>query len=336
VMRMAAPEVATTLAPPQISRKCAACEEHISRKCAACEEEEKLQKKEAISAAPTLSEAPSSVHEVLRSPGQPLDATTRAYFEPRFGHDFSSVRVHPDSLAVASAEKINAAAYTSRNHVVFGRGNFAPNTSGGKKLLAHELVHVVQQRSDPSPRIARQEASFREKASVTLHVGMLGGYRAKKLATEALQAAKKTGLPGLHNGPADAWRHCYWNCRMTEVIGKEDAAFIAENHEEQADENPVAEHMMDSWNNKVGQDIAEPEIESGAGADVDYGDAAKALAEQSRRPAVECESACQQALNTGKLWTLQDLGKGEWGGGVQSSKPASGAGKPIGAKYEKY
>ena len=101
--------------------------------------------------------------------------------------------------------------------------------------------------------IARQKSSLKEKWSVIWNVGGLAGYRAKKLAEEALAAAQQTGLPGLHNGPADAWRHCYWNCRMTNVIGKDDAAFIAKNHEEQEEGNPTNERMMDTWNNEEGR-----------------------------------------------------------------------------------
>ena len=79
------------------------------------------------------------------SHGRPLDAETRAYFEPRFGFDFSRVRVHTDATASASACELNAKAYTQGSDITFGRGRFAPATSDGKKLLAHELVHVVQQ-----------------------------------------------------------------------------------------------------------------------------------------------------------------------------------------------
>src|SRR5947209_15066228 len=76
--------------------------------------------------------------------GQPLDAGTRAFMESRFGHDFSRVRVHTDSRAAESAQAINALAYTVGRNVVFGRGQYAPGTSEGSKLLAHELTHVVQ------------------------------------------------------------------------------------------------------------------------------------------------------------------------------------------------
>jgi len=88
--------------------------------------------------------------------GRPLDSATRAFFEPRFGTDFSHVRVHTDSHAAASARSVNALAYTVGHDVVFGAGQYAPQTSEGRHLLAHELTHVVQQRrAIIEPRIQR-------------------------------------------------------------------------------------------------------------------------------------------------------------------------------------
>ncbi len=92
-----------------------------------------------------ISTAPQIVHDVLNSPSQPLDAATRDFFEPRFGHDFSQVRVHAHAEAEASARSINARAYTVGHHIAFGTGRFAPGTGEGNRLLAHELSHVVQQ-----------------------------------------------------------------------------------------------------------------------------------------------------------------------------------------------
>src|SRR5215213_8121459 len=89
--------------------------------------------------------APPIVDEVMRSPGQPLDPPTRAFMEPRFGHDFSRVRVHTDARAAQSARAVNALAYTVGQDVVFGTGQYAPGTTAGTRLLAHELTHVVQQ-----------------------------------------------------------------------------------------------------------------------------------------------------------------------------------------------
>ncbi|HUH98340.1 MAG TPA: DUF4157 domain-containing protein [Anaerolineales bacterium] len=90
---------------------------------------------------------PALVHEVLRSPGRPLDAKTRALFEPRFGMDFSSVRLHTDQKAARSALAVNALAYTVGRDIVFGEGQYRPSAAHGRELLAHELTHVVQQRT---------------------------------------------------------------------------------------------------------------------------------------------------------------------------------------------
>lgn len=87
---------------------------------------------------------PPIVHEVLRSPGQLLDPATRSFFEPRFGHDFSQVRVHTDAKAAESAQAVNALAYTVGHKVVFGSHQYAPHSSSGQELLSHELAHVVQ------------------------------------------------------------------------------------------------------------------------------------------------------------------------------------------------
>ncbi|MBP8950302.1 MAG: DUF4157 domain-containing protein, partial [Candidatus Promineofilum sp.] len=86
--------------------------------------------------------APPIVHDVLRSPGRPLDDATRGFMESRFNHDFSGVRVHTDGRAAESARAVNALAYTVGNHVAFDVGQFAPTTSAGRGLLAHELTHV--------------------------------------------------------------------------------------------------------------------------------------------------------------------------------------------------
>jgi len=88
---------------------------------------------------------PESVHQVLESPGQPLDAQTRGLLEPRFGRDFSAIRVHADARAARSAADVGALAYTVGRDVVFGSGHFTPSSPGGLSLLAHELTHAVQQ-----------------------------------------------------------------------------------------------------------------------------------------------------------------------------------------------
>ena len=103
--------------------------------------------------------APPIVHDALRSPGQPLETGMRSFMESGFGHDFSRVRVHSDSTAGASADALHARAYTVGSEVVFVAGQYAPGRLEGRKLLAHELTHVVQQSAadtDAAKAVMRQ------------------------------------------------------------------------------------------------------------------------------------------------------------------------------------
>lgn len=126
---------------------------------------------------------PPIVHEVLRSPGQPLDPATRAFMELRFRHDFSQVRVHTDTLAAESVRAVNAFAYTVGRDIAFDVGEFAPATTTGRKLLAHELTHVVQQDTSPHRRavVSRAQAGAisstggAEQSDVTARLVALAG-----------------------------------------------------------------------------------------------------------------------------------------------------------------
>ena len=108
--------------------------------------------------------APATVQEVVGDSGQPLDLTTRTFFEPRFGHDFSHVRVHADNKAGRSAHAVDAHAYTVGHNIVFGAGRFSPGTHEGRRLMAHELAHVVQQ-DDGSRFHTSHPGRFQRKAS---------------------------------------------------------------------------------------------------------------------------------------------------------------------------
>lgn len=92
-----------------------------------------------------FSTAPQIVHDVLNSPGQPLDAATRTFFEPRFGHDLAHVRVHNDGRAQLAAESVHARAFTVGPHIVFGAGEYVPKSIASRQLLAHEVTHAIQQ-----------------------------------------------------------------------------------------------------------------------------------------------------------------------------------------------
>jgi hypothetical protein len=107
-----------------------------------------------------MASAPSIVHDVLRSPGRPLDPAARTFMEPRFGHDFGRVRVHTDETAAESARAVSALAYTVGHDIVFAPGQYSPMTAQGRKLLAHELTHVTQQEGPGKAvqRITEEEA----------------------------------------------------------------------------------------------------------------------------------------------------------------------------------
>jgi hypothetical protein len=126
-----------------------------------------------------LEEERSPVHDVVSSSGRPLDSDVRTDMEQRLGHDFSDVRVHDDSAAAASAQAVNAHAYTVGSNIVFQRDRYDPGSTEGRTTLAHELTHVVQQRSgpvdgtsapggikvsDPSDRFEREAAANAERA----------------------------------------------------------------------------------------------------------------------------------------------------------------------------
>src|SRR5205085_3852447 len=141
--------------------------------------------------------APPIVHEVLRSPGQPLDKGTRSYFEPRFGHDFSKVRVHIGAKAAESARAVNALAYTVGRNIVFGDGQNLYN--GKKQLIAHELTHVLQQEATESAnstiannRIASRGAADRRTEAQTTPLVT----EPKSFSFLPIQKSQTEALPG--------------------------------------------------------------------------------------------------------------------------------------------
>jgi len=161
--------------------------EVLQRKCSHCKEEEeedrvrKLQRQETADGPAT---APPVVHEVLNSPGRPLDHATRGFMEPRLGGDFSGVRIHTDSRAAESARSVSALAYTVGRDIVFASGQYSPESVAGKQLLAHELTHVVQQQqwggsgtlaaSSSAPVIAGEHSAAEREAEALSHRVMAG------------------------------------------------------------------------------------------------------------------------------------------------------------------
>jgi len=118
--------------------------------------------------------APDIVEDVTGGPGQPLDHSCRRFMETQFGHDFGNVRIHTGAQAAASAESLNALAYTAGQHIVFSPDSYAPATRSGRALLAHELTHVVQQlgsRNAPTATPSRVQRAEKFGTKVTEPAG---------------------------------------------------------------------------------------------------------------------------------------------------------------------
>jgi hypothetical protein len=178
----------------------------VQRKCTACEQEDEdlqVQRKES-GAAQAVNAAPM-VERVLSSPGQPLDRTTRSFMESRFGHHFGDVRIHADARAAESARAISALAYTVGPDIVFGSSRYQPQTHAGRRLLAHELSHVVQQRVSAEPRIQRQlggcEELLREPTVASFGVGSLVHRIIGAHFLRSVPGATTVAIPGASAGP---------------------------------------------------------------------------------------------------------------------------------------
>jgi hypothetical protein len=130
--------VSASVAPRNVLQRCRADEE-----CAECRQA-RLQRAAATTAAPP-EYLPSIVGIAAGGPGRPLDSTTRGYMEARFGHDFGRVRLHTDATSGLAAQAVGARAYTVGQDIYFGPGSFDPAGTAGRRLLAHELTHTIQQ-----------------------------------------------------------------------------------------------------------------------------------------------------------------------------------------------
>ncbi len=152
VMRMPDTEVATTSETdpgPVVQRVCTDCDEEEKMQRQPEDEEEEEQsiqaKREGGPTGGEVSAKQTAEIESIKTGGESLRPASRNFFEERFGHDFSRVRIHSDDRAAQSAKGIHAQAYTTGQHIVFGAGHYSPDTHTGQRLLAHELSHVIQQ-----------------------------------------------------------------------------------------------------------------------------------------------------------------------------------------------
>jgi hypothetical protein len=205
---------------PILQCKCACgAKAKVSGKCTECVENTRkgvLQRK--ATSKHDVDEVPPIVYDVLRSSGQPLDPETRAFFEPRFGQDFSRVRIHRDDLAGQSADAINAIAYAVGEHVVFRAGAYAPTTTEGRGILAHELTHVVQSpRSSVdfgALRLAVDSDSLAERIANATQAQMTSGQEFSTMSG----VVQSSTIHRLRGSPAGGCGLCYGS---TKEVGKE-------------------------------------------------------------------------------------------------------------------
>jgi hypothetical protein len=159
--------------------------------CEECQQRQALPAIHRRATAPAApDQVPGIVSEVLRYPGVPLDSATRAFLEPRFGFDFSHVRIHTGPEAAESARSIGALAFTLGNDLVFGNGQYAPETTAGRTLLAHELVHVRQQ-TVATPKRSLTHTAFSRVPANYLQRDTIPGWNFTPADFAALRKSRK-------------------------------------------------------------------------------------------------------------------------------------------------
>ncbi len=187
------------------------------RRKQAGQEPEAIQRMEgSVDAGAAQSAAPPVVQQALAQPGRPLDGPTRSFMESRFGRDFGRVRVHTGEPAAASAKAINARAYTRGGNIVFNAGQYRPHTAGGRRLLAHELTHVVQQQGGGSPAAIQRDENEPKKGQ---------GPAAAPPAGAAPTPAQKTDVALLLDDSTDAANEARtYSSTVIRAFNSEDAA----------------------------------------------------------------------------------------------------------------
>jgi hypothetical protein len=148
--------------PPAVQRACTCS---AGQSCDSCEEEksESLPVHRKAHGEASTASTPEARHALLPSHGEPLDGATRGFFEPRFGRDFADVRVHAGSEAAESARALAADAFTIGSQIGFAPGRYSPQTESGKRLLAHELTHVIQQDRNAGESVVHRQATVGER-----------------------------------------------------------------------------------------------------------------------------------------------------------------------------
>jgi len=201
-------------APLKILQRQCACGQHTDgQQCEECKERALPGQAQGQHRSMT---APSLVHEVLRSSGDPLSSATRGWVEPLFGRNFSNVRVHHDARAAQSAQSVDAMAYTVGQDVVFGSSLYSPTTPAGQKLLVHELAHTVQQEHSGGPHLQQAKLAVSQPADAAER-------EAETIADQAMSGrpvrVQERVSRGIHRISRDTWRKIGYGVAIAGLVG---------------------------------------------------------------------------------------------------------------------
>jgi len=197
----------------------------LQRKCAACEAEEQETVRRAVgdgarqSAPAGHRSGPEAAAAAVAGGGASLPAGLRSYFEPRFGHDFSQVRLHDDAVGRAAARSIDARAFTLGADIAFAPGEYSPTTAKGRQLLAHELAHVVQQAGAPTAsRLMRQPYPGCDRRTTGVSDAGMRIEDARAQALKMVTAARTPRLDSRSIRLLDRHFHCPSNQDIRTII----------------------------------------------------------------------------------------------------------------------
>jgi hypothetical protein len=207
----------------------------LQRKCSECEDEKLHRAGESSAPAPAVDAATEGAIHSLSGRGAALPESVRSFMESRFNADFSAVRVHTDGHAQQLAKSVNAQAFTVGRDIVFGAGRYSPATDSGKRLLAHELTHVVQQsRSGPAiQRFSSDECSTAQGGQIRAalnHARTMLTRAIARLSASPVSSTTQTHFANHFGGYAD-WRRdvvLYHLRRDLSLLIEEDINFICE------------------------------------------------------------------------------------------------------------
>jgi hypothetical protein len=188
-------------------------EGEVDRQCVHCDAELEKNQKMKISRKPSNTfnlqaseQVTTEISNIRSSGGFPLDSNTKGFMESRFGYDFSEVKIHSDERAARSSNSVNALAYTVGNHIVFGGGQYQPYTLEGRRLLAHELTHYVQQSGSDGRRLIDQNNQMHNLSAISGPVvGKRGVWESIQRAPQLMDPVDEIRFNSLYNQVTGAY-----------------------------------------------------------------------------------------------------------------------------------